>query len=915
MPTDIPDQQLRNEFGVRNTHPTGEGEQTGDRYYNDGTGILPEGRYVYDSTLTWVLLGGGGGGGDDPLYNGDQILLVDPTNASVQAPTGTDITLPFPTIQSALNAIGTPIDVADSKKRFTVLVAPGEYDEDISIPEARIIALVALGPVTLGDGAGSNFASTVPRSVTMNLDQSKEFGVCRPTTTFCTLLSGAGETSSTHTGYAVGWVISGNFLTNLSGGPGNETTHEVHLYDVKVEGDMDGTAAPGCLGNLYHYRCFFDGAYNMPTNILQVAEHTEFDSTIIISGYTRITDCEISNGMTVSSITTSFKPEGIFDSDWTGQFDGNTTADLYMDAQTYYSYRVNGGTTVNANNVIIGGVQGMSADGGVEHFDRILEFLSTATVTVNDLGNNQFSFDASGSSGSEPMEKPTDHVEVHALPTSLGNGNQGQRCVTVLQDGRELTLWLDSVDQVLYLTVKNPYYSDMVDTDYARHSRTYPINLLDYDTEGPLTISSDADFCITSEVGTQEGEMIHIVVCAYNVLGGKNIYDGYFPSVNLPGIDFSGAMNNNPGDPGLNLPAPYGDNGTTPNLLKFEIVNPTVDSDESNACRHPSCCADPSLVNGAGIVVVWSQLNNPLDPLVTSGIYSNFYDPNQVAGQRYAILLTLYQEGIVHPAGAPGAVFDLPTVECDNNNMHSAFVGVGSLWYSATPATGVFLAPNLWDTPALIPVNSFGIGLNFLTEAPSMVIVDNLDQVQTNIIIAIIGDNFYCYLFDMAGMVAGLPIIFNENLVSLFDGSKNSDDVRYQLGCSDYQYQAGTNTPILYLYRTMNPSFDGLDNSIDYILATKAFDYLYDADSNAWTQITLKSNIGLPNGLTSPHYKPKVNYSFMYNKRGWQNNVTKPHFYPLNNFFISKTIFNGIELALSHVMISNEFVFERPPGP
>ena len=61
MPTQAPDEQLRNNFGTRATHPIGEGEVEGDRYQNDGSGLLLAGKYWYHSGA-WILSPGGGGG-------------------------------------------------------------------------------------------------------------------------------------------------------------------------------------------------------------------------------------------------------------------------------------------------------------------------------------------------------------------------------------------------------------------------------------------------------------------------------------------------------------------------------------------------------------------------------------------------------------------------------------------------------------------------------------------------------------------------------------------------------------------------------------------------------------------------------------------------------------------------------------
>jgi hypothetical protein len=84
-------------FGVRDVAPAGEGEATGDTYYDDGTGANPEGLYVYTTGAVWQIVGGGGGVqstdvntsgmptlGPIDLINGPGIALTRPAPGQVQ---------------------------------------------------------------------------------------------------------------------------------------------------------------------------------------------------------------------------------------------------------------------------------------------------------------------------------------------------------------------------------------------------------------------------------------------------------------------------------------------------------------------------------------------------------------------------------------------------------------------------------------------------------------------------------------------------------------------------------------------------------------------------------------------------------------------------------------------------------------
>ena len=274
--------------------------------------------------------------GSNPL---DQIYLV--------AKNGSDATgdgsfaNPFLTISKAMTEIGVPVDAADGKNRFTVLVMPGCYDEDVVMPAARIINLLGIGTVTLGDGAGSNFASTTPRNLTIDINDAVEVGGYRPSYTIATVLGSAGETSSTHAAYRTGFMISGNLVYNNIA---VATTIEVSLDGVKVFGSVNGTSA-GIGGiNTLIYRSMFVGAYNSPTSLLNVVLSTQFDALITCSSYGRFTECELLTGMTYASANTNYPPNGFFNSKLAGTY--TSTAHLYFDFVTYESFISNGASLV-----------------------------------------------------------------------------------------------------------------------------------------------------------------------------------------------------------------------------------------------------------------------------------------------------------------------------------------------------------------------------------------------------------------------------------------------------------------------------------------------------------------------------------------------------------------------------------------
>lgn len=264
-----------------------------------------------------------------PVY--DRLLWVDGLY------TGNDgngsIAKPFATIQDALDAIPAPASAAEELTRYTILVAPGCYDEDLSIPPSRRIAILGLGPITLGDGAGQYFASTTPRNITWHLNQTLEFSQARPTLILGTLVEA--ETSTTHPGYAGGFDISGNLVTIDDGGVW--TTHELHLYGVKIRGTVD-LDANSCL--VYARRGHIVGALTGAEATLSVVESTQFDALITVKNICRLVLCEIKGGMTYTAVQNYLPPNGLYGCDLSGVY--TSAVNLPMDGVTNYWFKTRG---------------------------------------------------------------------------------------------------------------------------------------------------------------------------------------------------------------------------------------------------------------------------------------------------------------------------------------------------------------------------------------------------------------------------------------------------------------------------------------------------------------------------------------------------------------------------------------------
>lgn len=153
-----------------------------------GAGALGgEGALTPQPFLMTDLSAGGGflplGGpflvGVTPAMRSGHGIYVNP--AAPNAADDGSVTTPKLTITGAIAAIvavGQPVDVATNNQRWTVFVAPGCYDEDVTIPvTVPWISFVAMGGVTLGDGnANAKGASTTPRTITWLISNDYKFG-------------------------------------------------------------------------------------------------------------------------------------------------------------------------------------------------------------------------------------------------------------------------------------------------------------------------------------------------------------------------------------------------------------------------------------------------------------------------------------------------------------------------------------------------------------------------------------------------------------------------------------------------------------------------------------------------------------------------------------------------------------------
>lgn len=282
-----------------------------------------------------------------PSFLYSNVLWVDGVNGADANNGG--IGAPKKTIQAALTAIGDSASVADLKTPKTVMITPGIYDEDLTIPRGRIITLCAMGTVILGNGAAATLGSTNTRNITANWFTADLLGssVIRPCLTL-TVLGGGSDATSTFVAMAGGWNISGNLVIN-----GDGQTGSLNTTGVKVNGTFTFTSAGLC--NWQSYRSLYVGAVTTTGNlVLERAYDSRFNALCSVNAINMATGCNFLAGITVQSIQQNMVPNGFFHTNIAGTFTGPALSARF-DAATNYYFKANAAVLGgSASKVILG---------------------------------------------------------------------------------------------------------------------------------------------------------------------------------------------------------------------------------------------------------------------------------------------------------------------------------------------------------------------------------------------------------------------------------------------------------------------------------------------------------------------------------------------------------------------------------
>jgi len=221
-------------------------------------------------------------GAGTPTRSGVGIYVnpIDPTAADDGNPS-----TPKLTIQGALDSM-TPQagDAIEAQKSYTIFVAPGCYDADISIPNSVFawaikVTLVALGHVTIGDGVNPDGSSTVPRNVFWSTVGTGEFG-SESYVSFTALdpdvaFGGPPPVPTC-------WRVSGDIVVSAvafggdppaPGGPAGP--HTLWLHSMRVDGGMNTTTDSPTIRFVFSDVIIVGDAICFTGPLLQ-AEHVSF---------------------------------------------------------------------------------------------------------------------------------------------------------------------------------------------------------------------------------------------------------------------------------------------------------------------------------------------------------------------------------------------------------------------------------------------------------------------------------------------------------------------------------------------------------------------------------------------------------------------------------------------------------------
>jgi len=285
-----------------------------------------------------------------------QTAIVTPSGNDATGQFG-DLAKPFQTIQAAIDAVPSTTDPPTS---WTILIAPGQYDEDLAIDATnRHLSLLGLGPWHLGKfnepGGTSAWSPTKARNINVSTTLMSTVNNVRSSLTIGALTA-VDSGFSTHLAYSTAARIAGQI--RYFAGTASAASTELHLAGVQIFGlggsgrALDTSDYTGAV-HLWAWRTRFGATTPVltpqvfgPSNLrVQVAHQCRFDGPFEPYNYARVESCRIRQGMTVTSAGADEEPSGIIGCEVSGNFVGPTGAFRY-DGNTAWWWVNNGATPI-----------------------------------------------------------------------------------------------------------------------------------------------------------------------------------------------------------------------------------------------------------------------------------------------------------------------------------------------------------------------------------------------------------------------------------------------------------------------------------------------------------------------------------------------------------------------------------------
>lgn len=288
--------------------------------------------------------GRGKSGVDGPVFC-QQVTIVDPPHGNDATGAFGNLALPFATIQAAINAVPTPAigDSVASRTVWTIIIAPGTYDEELAVDITRKrIILASWGPWNLGMFDSVDWApSGVRRNITLSTTDGTINDGIRNGFSIQPMFP-AGEGLTTHQAYLTRPRISGKIDCSAVAGPSFEFTVSAEVFGTTGGAAGDSLVGGSSIVQSYIYHSRLRGRLTGVNWNFQVNERTRFEGLVTVTGYSTILSCRFDAGMTTTTAANAgIRPGGFYLTDFAGTFTG-PVGSLRLDGQTNYWFKTNG---------------------------------------------------------------------------------------------------------------------------------------------------------------------------------------------------------------------------------------------------------------------------------------------------------------------------------------------------------------------------------------------------------------------------------------------------------------------------------------------------------------------------------------------------------------------------------------------